>query len=182
MTFDYYARTDKPSFTDGSTSIGTTYYYAVKAVAVRGRVRRRSCRCRPCSCDRRHPCSCLYSLSRRRRCGSCNLFPCRSVQLRPHRNDVPLRVSLYSHLRRIWRMFLFQCRSRCRSALLSSPRRHSCGTGRRHTLFLPLGTDGKTPLCCTRYTGCVLQNRCHRRENTHSFSGLSLCPMYSLNL
>ena len=33
-TFDYYARTDKPSFTDGSTSIGTTYYYAVKAVAV----------------------------------------------------------------------------------------------------------------------------------------------------
>ena len=36
-TFDYYARTDKPSFTDGSTSIGTTYYYAVKAVAVLGR-------------------------------------------------------------------------------------------------------------------------------------------------
>ena len=35
-TFDYYARTDKPSFTDGSTSIGTTYYYAVKAVAVLG--------------------------------------------------------------------------------------------------------------------------------------------------
>ena len=35
-TFDYYARTDKPSFTDGSTSIGTTYHYAVKAVAVLG--------------------------------------------------------------------------------------------------------------------------------------------------
>ena len=35
-TFDYYTRTDKPSFTDGSTSIGTTYYYAVKAVAVLG--------------------------------------------------------------------------------------------------------------------------------------------------
>ena len=124
-----------------------------------------------------HQCCCRCNYRRRRRCGSCNLFPCRSVQLRPHRNDVLLRVLLYPHLRRIWRMFLFQCRSRCRSALLSSPRRHSCGTGRRHTLFLPLGTDGKTPLCCTRYTGCVLQNRCHRRENTHSFSGLSLRPM-----
>ena len=53
-TFDYYARTDKPSFTDGSTSIGTTYYYAVKAVAVLGGRDVSSCRstaqsiqCRP---------------------------------------------------------------------------------------------------------------------------------------
>ena len=53
-TFDYYARTDKPSFTDGSTSIGTTYYYAVKAVAVlggrdvsSGRSTAQSIQCRP---------------------------------------------------------------------------------------------------------------------------------------
>lgn len=53
-TFDYYARTDKPSFTDGSTSIGTTYYYAVKAVAVlggrdvsSGRSTAQSMQCRP---------------------------------------------------------------------------------------------------------------------------------------
>ena len=54
VTFDYYARTDKPSFTDGSTSIGTTYYYAVKAVAVlggrdvsSGRSTAQSIQCRP---------------------------------------------------------------------------------------------------------------------------------------
>ena len=53
-TFDYYARTDKPSFTDGSTSIGTTYHYAVKAVAVlggrdvpSGRSTAQSIQCRP---------------------------------------------------------------------------------------------------------------------------------------
>ena len=53
-TFDYYTRTDKPSFTDGSTSIGTTYYYAVKAVAVlggrdvsSGRSTAQSIQCRP---------------------------------------------------------------------------------------------------------------------------------------
>ena len=53
-TFDYYARTDKPSFTDGSSSIGTTYYYAVKAVAVlggrdvsSGRSTAQSIQCRP---------------------------------------------------------------------------------------------------------------------------------------
>ena len=53
-TFDYYARTDKPSFTDGSTSIGMTYYYAVKAVAVlggwnvsSGRSTAQSIQCRP---------------------------------------------------------------------------------------------------------------------------------------
>ena len=53
-TFDYYARTDKPSFADGSTSIGTTYYYAVKAVAVlggrdvsSGRSTAQSIQCRP---------------------------------------------------------------------------------------------------------------------------------------
>ena len=54
VTFDYYARTDKPSFTDGSTSIGTTYHYAVKAVAVlggrdvsSGRSTAQSIQCRP---------------------------------------------------------------------------------------------------------------------------------------
>ena len=53
-TFDYYARTDKPSFTDGSTSIGTTYHYVVKAVAVlggrdvsSGRSTAQSIQCRP---------------------------------------------------------------------------------------------------------------------------------------
>lgn len=53
-TFDYYARTDKPSFTDGSTSIGTTYHYAVRAVAVlggrdvpSGRSTAQSIQCRP---------------------------------------------------------------------------------------------------------------------------------------
>ena len=53
-TFDYYTRTDKPSFTDGSTSIGTTYHYAVKAVAVlggrdvsSGRSTAQSIQCRP---------------------------------------------------------------------------------------------------------------------------------------